>query len=158
MLFFDLQFDQLYRSGDMDELVAVEFLGFSGEKHVAVGAGHVEEDRRRLSSLEGFLVNDDLQAAVAVAELSRIVPRHPNGGLGVDGSSSTRQCALAGVARPHDTVVTFAFRRKSKLRLSFSAGLDRAFQNIVMLVASKLELPRFAAGGHRRWKEPICVS
>src|SRR5690349_4860473 len=152
MLFLDVKLHELDCTGDMDQLIVVEVVCFSREEHIAVGAGHAEQNRSGLSGLESIFVHDDLQAALAIAELGGAVARHPDSGLSADRLRDARQRVSAGFACPQDAVVPFAFGSESKFRLTFAGRLYRAFQDVVVLIAAKLELPGLGARRNRRWK------
>src|SRR5262249_17362422 len=114
------------------------------EENVAVRRRRMEHHRGLLPGAKRVLIDDDLKAAVAIAQLGRRVRRHPHGGLRFD-----RRGALVGAA-PRDAVITFALRREAELGLALGVGLDGLREDVIALIAANLEPPPGAAS--RSWR------
>ena len=69
MFFFNRQLDELGRTRNMDQFVAVNILGFDAEQYVAIGLVDKQHDRRRLTAAKSIFVDDDFHAVPAIAQI-----------------------------------------------------------------------------------------
>ena len=77
VLFFDGELDEFGGAGHADQPVAVKIFALDTEKNIAFTAlGDGQHHRRSLSGAHGVFINDDLDAAVAIAQIGRSVTGH----------------------------------------------------------------------------------
>src|SRR5690348_6442208 len=68
MFLFDLQLHEFDRSIEMNQLIAVEIFTFDREEDVAIVRLGNEHDGSFLAGAEGVFIDNDFNAAVAIAD------------------------------------------------------------------------------------------
>ena len=147
----DRQRHELDGAGDVDDLVVVQVVTLDREEHVAVVGGNAQHDRRGLPGAEGVLVDDDLDAALAVSEVGGGAVGHPHRRLGGDGGG--RITLARRDAPPRDAVVAVGLGGEGEGGLALGVGRELLGEDVLRRVAAELESPGSGIPLDRRGKD-----
>src|SRR5206468_810053 len=100
-----------------------------------------DHHRRRLAGAEGVFVNDDLNTAGSITKFSCGVGGDEDSCLSGDRRQEASAFSRPLTAFPDDAIVAVALRNEIQLGRSVGISLKRLSENVVMLIATKLELP-----------------
>ncbi len=149
----DRELDQLDRAVEVDQAVVVQLLALDREQDPGALHRRAEHHRGRATRSQRVLIDQDLHAAVAVADLRRVAVGDPHGGLGPD------RPVLLLVADPTDAIEPVALGSEIELRRSLVVGADQPGQDLLVLVPLELQTPfGITAAPRRGWKHGLASS
>src|ERR1043165_7399412 len=143
ILLLDRQLEQLSGAFDMDHLVAEQIFAFDTEKHVAIIRRNRDHYRRSLAGAESVFVDHDLETFSPILQISRRIRRYEDIGLRLDRGQQSIAFRIGALATlPRHAIIAFTLRCEIELSRAFAVSFYRLREDVVVLVAAKLQTPR----------------
>src|SRR5438477_3605168 len=150
MLLFDRQLDKFCCPSDVDQLITVEVLALDAEQDISIVSWHRDHHRRRLAGAEGVFINYDFYTAGSITKFGCGVGGDKDSCLSCNRRQESSAFRRPLTAFPGDAIVAVALGNEIQLSRPLNVCLQCLGEDVVVLIAAKLELPPLLTFG-RGW-------